>query len=133
MIRFPVKKRTRPKIHLTALIDIVFLLLIFFLVTSNFVEEEGVTIIVPEVDSKNAELFSDIVVKIDQNGTLYFKGVVADDRFLLNDMRDHFEATSKGTVIIKADRRVQYDRVVQVIDIAKLAGAKNLLLVTERK
>jgi len=48
MIRFPEKKRTRPTIHLTALIDIVFMLLIFFLLASSFVDQQGIAIVIPK-------------------------------------------------------------------------------------
>ena len=131
-MRFPVKKRTRPTIHLTALIDIVFLLLIFFLLSSSFVDQQGVAIIVPEIESDESELLPDIIVQIDREGVFYFnrKVVQEDDLFYL--LKDKLKSVSKYKVIIQADRRVEYDKVVQAIDVAKLAGAKDILLATQR-
>ena len=76
MLRFPTKKRSRPQIHLTALIDIVFLLLIFFLLASNFIKQQGVVIIVPEVESKTSDELPDLVVKIDDQGNVYVNEVI---------------------------------------------------------
>ncbi len=133
MLRFPDKDRTRPTIHLTALIDIVFLLLVFFLLASSFVEQEGVAIIVPEIESAGADLLPQVVVNIDQNGVVSVKGVVLNDRQLVNVLTTELEKLLNYTVIVKADRRVEYDIVVKTIDAAKLAGAENILLVTQRK
>ena len=132
MLRFSVKKRTRPTIHLTALIDIVFLLLIFFLLASSFVDQQGVVIIVPEVQSQDKELLADVVVKIDHDGIIYFRDIAIGEDKLRNNVQQALTMTGRDNVIIEADRRVVYDKVVRVIDIAKLAGAKNLILVTQR-
>lgn len=133
MLRFPAKKRTRPTVHLTALIDIVFLLLIFFLLASSFVEQAGVAIIVPEIESEGSGLLPDIIVKIDQHGDILIDETNVNQRQLTTILKLRIKALAKDTVVIQADRRVQYDTVVEVIDAAKLAGAKNLLLVTTRK
>jgi biopolymer transport protein ExbD len=132
MMRFPVKKRTRPTIHLTALIDIVFLLLIFFLLSSSFVDQQGVAIIVPEIESDESELLPDIIVQIDREGVFYFNRKVVQEDRLFYLLKDKLKSVSKDKVIIQADRRVEYDKVVQAIDIAKLAGAKDILLATQR-
>ena len=133
MLRFPAKKRTRPTIHLTALIDIVFLLLIFFLLASSFVEQAGVAIIVPEIESEGSGLLPEIIVQIDQNGTILIDDTDVNQRQLTTILKLRIKSLAKDTVVIQADRRVQYDTVVEVIDAAKLAGAKNLILVTTRK
>ncbi len=132
MMRFPEKKRTRPLIHLTALIDIVFLLLIFFLLTSSFVDQQGVAIIVPEIESEESELLPDIIVQIDQDGIFYFNRKVVQEDHLLYLLKDKLKSVSNDKVIIQADRRVEYDKVVRAIDTAKLAGAKDILLATKR-
>ncbi|MEJ2179374.1 MAG: biopolymer transporter ExbD [Gammaproteobacteria bacterium] len=133
MLRFPTKKRTRPTIHLTALIDIVFLLLIFFLLASSFVEQAGVAIIVPEIESEGSGLLPEIIVQIDQSGNILIDETNVNQRQLTTILKLRIKSLAKDTVVIQADRRVQYDTVVEVIDAAKLAGAKNLILLTKRK
>ena len=133
MLQFPVKKRTRPTIHLTALIDIVFLLLIFFLLASSFVEQAGVAIIVPEIKSEGSALLPEVIVQIDHTGNILIDETSVNIRQLTTILRLRLKSLAKDNVVIQADRRVEYDKVVQVIDAAKQAGAKNLILVTKRK
>ncbi len=130
-MRFPGKKVTHPTIHLTALIDIVFLLLIFFLLASNFVEQQGIYIKVPATQSSDKDALPEFVIKIDADGVIYFQGVTVNQSILFNQLQKHFAETDKFYVAVQADRRVSYDQVVQIIDIAKLAGAKSILLITQ--
>lgn len=130
-MKFPSKKRSPPRIHLTALIDIVFLLLVFFLLASSFVNQQGTPIVVPEVESEGIELLPEIKVNIDKDALIYFNGVLVNEEILQSLLNKQLKEAPKQTVAIHADRRVQYDRVVQVIDIAKEAGAKEFLLVTQ--
>ena len=131
-MQFPHKKRTRPTIHLTALIDIVFMLLIFFLLASSFVEQQGVAISMPEVNSEGSELLPDIILQIDHNGIYYFNQEAIPDGNLFYLFQNKLKLAPTNNVVIKADRRVLYDKVVYAIDAAKLAGAKNILLLTKK-
>jgi len=133
MLKFPSKKRARPQIQLTALIDIVFLLLIFFLLASNFINQQGVVIIAPEVESKADDKLPELVIKIDEQGSVYVNEVYVDENKLHYVLEMKIKNTSQDTVVIYADRRVPYDNVMQAIDTAKLAGAKGLMLVTKQK
>lgn len=132
MLRFPAKDKSRPAIHLTALIDIVFLLLVFFLLASNFVEQEGVAIVVPETESTGDQLLPQLVVNIDRDGSISVKGVTVGEEQLVEVLKAQLGQWLNDSVTVHADRRVEYDTVVKAIDAAKLAGANNVLLVTRR-
>lgn len=133
MLRFPARTRTRPTIHLTALIDIVFLLLIFFLLASTFVEQIGLNIEVPQVESEGEGLLPELIVEIDQDGKFYVDDININAHQLTMVLKMRIQSLGKDTVVIHADRRTQYDNVAQAIDAAKLAGARNLMLVTKQK
>ena len=133
MLRFPVKTRARPTIHLTALIDIVFLLLIFFLLASTFVEQVGLNIEIPEVESEGEGLLPELIVQIDQDGKLFIDDTNVNLRQLTTVLKMRIQSLGKDTVVIHADRRTEYDNVAQAIDAAKLAGARNIVLVTRQK
>lgn len=118
---------------MTALIDIVFLLLIYFLLTSSFVEQEGISVSVPEM--KTTGLYSEKipVVVIDQTGQFYFAKKAVSDQELSNFLRTYLALSADKSVAIKADKRVAYDRVVQALEIAKENGADLLNLTVEQK
>jgi len=131
-MKFLRKKRSKPTIRLTSLIDIVFLLLVFFLLTSSFVDQQGVTILVPEVENKSEDVLPEISISIDEKGNIYFNSVLVNEAILLKLIKRNLKDMPNKNVAIRADRRVQYDSVVQVIDIAKAAGAKDFLLITQQ-
>lgn len=134
MLRFPQKRISRPTIHLTALIDIVFLLLVFFLLVSNFTEQQAVKIVVPDVEHESSGKLSDILITIDKDANVYYGGVSAISMPLLKaGLKEELRRRDKTSIIVRADRRVSYDAVMQVIDAAKLAGATNIMLVTTKK
>jgi len=110
----------------------VFLLLIFFLLASRFVEQAGVTIIVPEIESGGSGLLPELYVQVDQNGSIFIDETQVTQSQLTLILKMRIKSLDKDTVVIQADYRAQYDSVVQVIDAAKMAGAKNLILVTRR-
>lgn len=126
---------------LTSLIDIVFMLLIYFMLTANFIVEEGIDIKLPQADSAAQEEDSskDITVYVDKEGKSHIEGrLVEDDKLMrtLQNMIDKRENMSKSQsdtlVIIKADRAVELNFAVKVMDIAKAAGAKKLCIATEK-
>lgn len=126
---------------LTSLIDIVFMLLIYFMLTANFIVEEGIDIKLPQAESAVQEEDSneDITVYVDKEGKSHIEGrLVEDDKLMatLENMIDKRENMSKSKsdtlVIIKADRTVELNFAVKVMDIAKAAGAEKLCIATEK-
>jgi biopolymer transport protein ExbD len=104
---------------LTSLIDIVFLLLIYFLLTTNFIVEEGIKIKLPQATASAPQIKQEITVFVDKEGTAYMA-----DQKIPND--------PDRLVIIKADKTVILNKAVKVMDIAKAAGAARLSLATEK-
>lgn len=133
MVRFPARQTPRIAIHLTALIDIVFLLLIYFLLTSTFVEQEGIAISVPEVRTTGMYPENIPVVLIDEGGQFYLEKKPVSDKELSAQLRVFLALSADKSVAIKADKRVPYERVVQALDIAKENGADVLNLAVEKK
>lgn len=132
MLRFPARNTAQPAVHLTALIDIVFLLLVFFLLASNFVEQQGVPIAVPQVESRGEPLPPQVMVDIDRHGGLSVDGVAVTQARLVDVLAARLGPGQTATVTVRADRRVAYDTVVQAVDAANLAGAGKVLLVARR-
>ena len=133
MLKFPAKEIPRININLAALIDIVFLLLIYFLLTSNFIEQDSIGVKLPEVETVGSLEGGPIVITIDQLGNYYFEKNKITDRNLDEYLVSWLSETKEKSVLIKADRQVVFDRVVRVMDLAKKHGARKLLIGTELK
>ncbi len=133
MRRFPHKRRTRSAIQLTALIDMVFLLLIYFLLTSSFVEQEGVSINVPRVTATDLYSEKTIMVLIDKSGGFHLDQQAVSDQQLESLLRTYISLSLDKGVVVKADRQASYERVARVLDIARENGARQLHLAMEKK
>jgi biopolymer transport protein ExbD len=126
-------RRTRPGLDLTPLGDTVLNLLIFFMLSSSFAFQPGIRVRLPEAASKEEEPKQDLVLVLTRDQRLYLN----DDPIQLPDLeallRQHLRERNDAVVIIKADRDVLHGHVVEVMDIAKGAGAVRLAIATEPK
>ena len=127
-------KRPRYQIQapLTSLIDIVFMLLIYFLLTTNFMVDEGIKIKLPQANAAAPQVSQEIVVYVDQTGRTFIGDREVPQDVLFNQVRDMIGNDRDRTVIIKSDRSVVLNKVVRVMDLAKAAGAARLCLATEK-
>lgn len=129
------KKKKSPyqvQVPLTSLIDIVFLLLVYFLLTTNFLTEEGIDIKLPEASASKEHEKSELTIYVDKKGRIFFEHVEVTLEELENKLKDAISKTKDQMVIVKADREVVIGTAVKVMDMAKRLGAKKLGLATER-
>ena len=118
---------------LTSLIDIVFLLLIYFLLTTNFMVDEGIAVKLPQAKATAPQIDKEITIYVDSAGIVYIKDQIVPLNLLFEAIRTRLGGSTDLPVVIKADRSVILDKAVNVMDIAKAAGAGKLVLATERK
>jgi biopolymer transport protein ExbD len=117
----------------TAIADIVFLLLIFFMLTSNFVIDNAVNIELPESSAAKVEPLEDVTVTIDHDGHVYVDGKLTDEFDLRKVIEGKLLRLDTETVIFRGDRKATLEKLVLVMDIAKRAGAKKLAVATTIK
>jgi biopolymer transport protein ExbD len=117
---------------LTSLIDIVFLLLVYFLLTTNFMVDEGIQIKLPQAKASAPQTEKEITVYVDRQGRAYLENreVALDELF--DRLQEMIGESGDRLVVIKADRGVVINRAVRVMDVAKAAGAGRLCLATEK-
>ncbi|MFN2354784.1 MAG: ExbD/TolR family protein [Desulfopila sp.] len=128
------KKRARLQVQppLTALIDIVFLLLIYFLLTTNFLVEEGIKVKLPQAQASAAQSEDVITIFVDATGQAYLQDTPVKTGQLYSRLGSLIGAEKDKLVVVKADREVVLNHAVKVMDIAKAAGAGRLSLATEK-
>ncbi len=128
------KQRTRYQIQvpLTSLIDIVFMLLIYFLLTTNFIVEQGIDVNLPDAKASAPQTRQEITVYIDQAGMIYLGKQPVEFNDLFDRLQERIRENPEQLVVIKADGAIILDRAVQVMDIAQAAGAQKLFLATEK-
>jgi biopolymer transport protein ExbD len=126
------RERIKVQVPLTSLIDIVFLLLIYFLLTTNFMVEEGIKIKLPQARAAGPQTEEVITIYVDEQGTAFLGTQEVSLAKLLDQLREMIGRQENKLVVIRADRKVILNKAVKVMDIAKAAGAGRLCLATEK-
>jgi biopolymer transport protein ExbD len=127
------RNRITPQVPLTSLIDIVFLLLIYFLLTTNFMVEEGIKIKLPQAKATAPQTEEVVTVYVDQQGRAFLGSDEIPLAKLFDRLREMIEDRENKLVVVRADRAVVLNKAVKVMDIAKAAGADRLCLATEKE
>jgi biopolymer transport protein ExbD len=116
---------------ITPLVDTMLTLLIFVLLLGAFAIQPGIRVRLPEAGSKEEEPKQDLVLILTRDNRLYLN----DDSLQLAELgtrlQERLRNRTDGVVVIKADKEVLHGRVVEVMDIAKGAGAVRLAIATE--
>lgn len=118
-------------IDMTPMLDIVFILLIFFIVTASFVKETGVEINRPQARTATPKETANIKIAIDANDSIWLDRRKVDERSVKAILeRMHLE-NPQGTLVVQADRRSTNDKLVRVMDAARSAGISSISIAAE--
>ncbi len=130
-MQFHEKKRRKIIINITSLIDVLFLLLIFFMISSTFVEQPGMKLELPESKSSTTEKIKELILEInaDQSLTLNQEPVTLEN--LEQEFKDLLPSLEEKSLVLKADKSVPHGTVVKVMDLAKLSGIEKLIIATQ--
>lgn len=120
------------EINISPLIDVVFLLLIFFIVTTVFVKETGVEVSKPRAASAEDLERQAILISVTSESRVWYGGREIGHDGVRAVVAALLEETPESPVIIRADAAAPTEATVKVIDSAKLAGASSVSLATER-
>ncbi|OGL43991.1 MAG: hypothetical protein A2161_21020 [Candidatus Schekmanbacteria bacterium RBG_13_48_7] len=125
------RKKRRVSIDISSMIDVVFLLLLFFLVTSTFLEAPGINLDLPDAKSSSSEKLEDLKLVISRDHQILFNGIEIKKEDFRNKLQSALQKDNTKTLIIEADEKTDYGLVVYFIDVARLVGIKNLIIATE--
>lgn len=133
-MRFRKPREDEIRLSIAPLIDIVFLLLIFFMVTSHFDVASGVRISLPKVAKRIlSQEKTRITLVIDKSGYTYLEGKRIDMKTLQETLGKLVKEKGIFQVIVQADKDVSHGKVVQIMDIAKTAGAHSIIIAARWK
>lgn len=133
-MQFEGRRRSGQTPNLTPLIDIVFLLLVFFMLTSHFVQEQALDIDLPVADSGEAvREDSELEVVINARGHLLVDEHIVETENLEGVLRQQLAGRESKLVRVRGDRGAPLGKAVAVLDAARKAGADGVDIVTERR
>lgn len=132
-MRFKIRKRSEPYLNVAPLVDVVLLLLVFFMLTTTFVWQPGIELNLPRADSAMTRVKQESVIILTKDGRIFFNEGLVAEKDLEQKMRGHFKSRSDSFLILKADKDVSHGKVVEVMDLAKKSGAARIAIATEPK
>ena len=125
------RRKADTNLNIAPLIDIVFLLLIFFVLSSHFVSHKGFKVKLPKAVSAQTQKNEQVMVFIDREGVIFLNDTEVDLEQLKKKLGVVLDKTQSKTVVIKADEDVSLGLAVKVMDIAKEANADGLVISTK--
>lgn len=132
-MEFERRRHNHAHMNIAPLVDVVFLLLLFFMLTSHLMQEPAIKIKLPE--SKTAESQKEAIktVYISKDGSLFFMDKKVDLKDIQTAIKNALKDVEHDFVRIKADKESDVGILVSVIDEVRLAGVRNYSIVTERR
>ena len=119
-------------VNMAPLIDLVFLLLIFFMVTTSFVKETGIDVERPAASTAVLKEKGNILIGISKDGLIYLDRKQIDIRSVRAHVERCLAENPEGGIVVVADKATRTGLTVQVMDQCRLAGAKNISIATSK-
>ncbi|MCF6238876.1 MAG: biopolymer transporter ExbD [Candidatus Marinimicrobia bacterium] len=128
------KQNDEPRIDMTPMVDVVFLLLIFFMISTTFVESPGISIKLPETSAQTIDREpKEIKITLSREGVIYYR----NKKISLDDFRgvlaEHQSDAKLTTVLLMADQDSKHGKVVTLMDLARDAGFTKLAIATDQR
>jgi biopolymer transport protein ExbD len=122
------RNRSTHELNIAPLIDMVFILLIFFLVNTSFVKETGIDVSRPTASTAAVKNKATILIAIDQNNRLFMDHREIDPRAVRANVERALAENPEGAVVVVADKASSTGVAIQVMDGCRMAGAENVSL-----
>jgi len=129
-MQFRIKRYIKPVINIASLVDVLFLLLIFFMVTSAFVEQPNIKLELPSTRYSEVSKMENMVLTIARDGKLFLQDRPVDKKTLEKELRRVILDTGDEVLVLKADKFVPYGVVIDIMDAVKGAGFKKIIAPT---
>ena len=132
-MKFRKKPDAEQQIDISPLIDMVFILLIFFMVSTTFVKDMKLDLERPGAASASRASTKAIRVYIDASANVYLDGNPVRPWMLQSRIRDLVRGGGSGSVLVIVDRRVPSEKLLEVVDQCRLGGARDVGVATEKE
>lgn len=114
------------EINLTPMLDVVFIMLIFFIVTASFIKESGIDVNRPDAPTAERQEDANILIAISANDEIWIDRRLIDPRAVRANIERLHAENPKGSVVIQADKQSTNEALVTVMDASRAAGVYNI-------
>ncbi len=121
------------EINLTPMLDVVFIMLIFFIVTATFIKEAGIQVNRPDTSTAESMEDASILIAISANDEIWIDKQERDPRDIRVVIERLHSENPKGSIVIQADKESTNEKLVMVLEAAKAVGVTNVALAADNK
>lgn len=132
-MKFEISNKHLSVFSYSSLTDIVLLLVIFFLLTSQFVIQTGVKVKLPGSRTSEQSEATQLVVTITAGNAVYVGSEQVGIDLLAVKLKELLQLKNENNLVIRSDKTVQIDRIIKVIDAAKSVGIARFTIETQRE
>ena len=125
------RESAQSEVNMTPMLDVVFIILIFFIVTASFVKEAGVDIIRPPAQTAVSKDKGNILIAITENGQIWIDRRQVDPRNLRSNIERLHGENPQGAIVVQADRKSQNHLLNAVMDAARAAGVSQIAIAAD--
>jgi biopolymer transport protein ExbD len=118
-------------VNLTPMLDVVFIMLIFFIVTATFIKQAGIEVLRPNAETAAAKPTVSVIIAIGANGEIWIDKARVDPAAVRAHIERLHAENPKGGLVVQADRKAKYERLAQVLAAARAAGLLEVAIATE--
>ncbi len=118
-MKLTTKKSKKLTLNLTSLIDVLFILIIFFAVSSTFLEQPGIELKLPEAESSESYTTQKIILYIDKENNLFLNDHLITENTMIEEIRNLGKIKEEGSIVLKADTQVDHGEIIKIMDMLR--------------
>ena len=119
-------------LNITPLIDVLFILIIFFTVSSTFLEQPGIELKLPDAESSQTHTAQKVIVYVDKKDEVFLNDQQLDVDELAESVKQKLEETKEKSVVLRADTEVDHGMIIHIMDLLRKKGIYKIIISTEK-
>ncbi len=125
-----VKEKSRLSINLTPLIDVLFILIIFFAVSSTFLEQPGIELDLPKAKSSEGHTTQRVIIYVDKDQNIFLNDNIVSINNLIDEVKKLSDIREDKSIVVKADAGVPHGLVITIMDLLRQQGIYKIVVST---
>jgi len=117
-------------INMTSLIDVLFILIIFFTVSSTFLEQPGIELTLPEAKTSEGHTVQKVVIYVDKEKNVFLNNEVVSMNSLVNEVKKMADLQKDKSIVLKADSEVSHGLIIKIMDNLRQQGIYKIVVST---
>ena len=131
-MKLSLKSKRKVSLNLTSLIDVLFILIIFFTVSSTFLEQPGIELKLPEAESSEGHTAQKVIIYVDKDKNIFLNDNIVSVNNLVSEIKNLNTLQKDKSIVLKADSDVTHGLVIEIMDMLRQQGIYKIIVSTQK-